>query len=248
MGCERACILVEGANDARLYPKFLKDFQTRVIVIKSGGKSNMLEALTILADNTKQAIGICDADFYHLDKNYPALENVFLTDYHDIEMTMMYFNHADNAILQMVLPETAFIGYTRWYNEKNAGNFNFKKVDVGTFFISNGKPRLDGEKYLSELNHVSKNKTMAITKKEIEEFIKLNKTEDYFNLCTGHDIIVGITLILGNNNTLEEYQKSLQDSFTIDHFMQTNLYKSMLSWQTINGFDILNTETEARNG
>jgi hypothetical protein len=249
IGSERACVLVEGKSDARLYPKFFKDFQTRVIVIKSGGKSNMFEALAILADNTKQAIGICDADFYHLDKSYPVLDNIFITDYHDIEKTMMYFNRSGDAILQMVLPETAFIGYTRWYNEKNTCNFKFKKVDVGVVFkVSNGKPKLDNEKYLSELNNVSKNKTMTITTEEIAKFIGLYKTEDYFNLCNGHDVMLGITLILGNNSTLEEYQQSLQDSFTLEFFMQTNLYKSILAWQTINGFDILKTETEALNG
>jgi hypothetical protein len=256
-GNKRVCVLVEGSNDSRLYPKFFRDVKTRVMVIKSGGKQKMLEALAILTGRTKKAIGICDADFYHLEKNYPPLSTVFFTDYHDIEMTMLNFDSVvDNAlkgcllqgtvgvILKNALQETSYMAYTRWYNEKNVCHFNFKKLDVNSLFtILDGKPKLDTVKFLLELNRVSDNKTMEITPVDIQEFMETHKTEDYFNLCNGHDVVLVIMLIAGSNIAFEEYQKKLQDSFTIECFMQTNLYKSILDWQAANGFDILNTET-----
>jgi hypothetical protein len=247
------CVLVEGSNDSRLYPKFFRDVKTRVMVIKSGGKQKMLEALEILTDRAKKAIGICDADFYHLERNYPSLNNIFFTDCHDIEMTMMNFNPVtDNAlkgyslqftvdaILKSALQEVSYMAYTRWYNEKNVCHFNFKKVDVNSvFIISDEKPKLDVVKFLSELNRVSDNKTMTITSEEIQKFVETHQTEDYFNLCNGHDVILVIMLITGSNIAFEEYQKNLQDSFTIECFMQTNLYRYILAWQTTNGFNIL---------
>jgi hypothetical protein len=223
------------------------------MVIISHGKPKMLEALEILANHTKQAVGICDADFFHLEKNYPSLNNIFFTDYHDMEMTMLNFSSVANntlkgyplqdtadAILKIVLQEVSCIAYTRWYNEKNSCHFNFKKLDANSvFMISDGKPKLDRAKFFLELNRVSVNKTMTITSGEIQKFIEIHKTEDYFNLCNGHDVIAVIILILDSNITLEEYRKFLQDSFTIEYFMQTNLYISIFAWQRDNGFNIL---------
>jgi hypothetical protein len=256
IGNKRVCVLVEGSNDSRLYPKFFRDVKTRVMVIKSSGKQKALEALKILADRTKKAIGICDADFDHLEKSYPSLNAVFFTDCHDIEMTMLNFSSVmDNAlkgcllqetagaILKTALQETSYVAYTRWYNEKNVCHFNFRKLDVKPLFtILDGKLKLDTVKFLLELNRVSNNRTMEITPEEIQKFIETHKTEDYFNLCNGHDVVLAIMLITGSNIAFEEYQKNLQDSFTIECFMQTNLYKSILDWQATNGFDILNTE------
>jgi hypothetical protein len=109
--------------------------------------------------------------------------------------------------------------------------------------ISDEKPKLDMVKFLSELNRVSGNKTVAITSEEIQKFIEAHKTEDYFNLCNGHDVILVIVLNINGDTTQEEYQKALQDSFTIEYFVQTNLYRSILAWQTTNGFNILTPES-----
>jgi hypothetical protein len=257
IGNKRVCVLVEGSSDSRLYPKFFRDVKTRVMVIKSGGKQKVLETLNILTGLTKKAIGICDADFYHLEKKYPSLNTVFFTDCHDIEMTMLNFNAVlDNAlkgcllhdttdaILKTALQEVSYMAYARWYNEKNVCHFNFKKLDINLVFkILAGKPKLDTVKFLLELNRVSNNRTMEITPADIQKFMEIHKTEDYFNLCNGHDVILVIMLIAGSNIAFEEYQKNLQDSFTIECFVQTNLYKSILEWQTSNGFTILRTET-----
>jgi hypothetical protein len=257
IGNKRVCVLVEGSSDTRLYPQFFKDVKTRIMMIRSGGKQKLLETLKILTDHTKKAIGICDADFDHLEKNYPSLNTVFFTDCHDIEMTMLNFNAViDNAlkgcllqdtadaILKTALQETSYMAYARWYNAKNVCHFNFRKLDINSLFaISDGTPKLDTVKFLLELNRVSNNRTMEITPTEIKKFMEAHKTEDYFNLCNGHDVILVIMLITGSNIAFEEYQKNLQDSFTIECFMQTNLYKSILDWQAANGFDILNTET-----
>jgi hypothetical protein len=263
IGNERVCVLVEGPKDSGFYHKFFRDVKTRVMVIKSGGKPLMLKALGILTNCTKQAIGICDADFYHLDQNYPALTNLFITDCHDIEMTMQKFNsvietivvnysprNSAENILRTALHETSYMAYVRWYNEKNACHLNFKKLDLNTaFIISDEKIKIDIIKFLSELNNVSNNKTIIVTTSDIARFIETYKTADYFNLCNGHDVIFVMALIIDNGITQEEYREKLQNSFTVEYFVQTNLYKSLLAWQTANGFNILlHAENDVNNG
>jgi hypothetical protein len=139
IGSKRVCVLVEGLDDSRIYSRFFKDVKTNVMVIKSAGKPRMTESLQILSVKTRQAIGICDADFSHLDRNYPVIGNIFLTDYHDIEMTIFSFTDVLHSIwskflsqsnaeetMQDVLQEAAYMAYIRWYNQKNNAIYGLK--------------------------------------------------------------------------------------------------------------------------
>ncbi|MDR2692281.1 MAG: DUF4435 domain-containing protein [Dysgonamonadaceae bacterium] len=124
-------VLVEGEDDRKIYPKFLDETRASVEFV-TGGKGQLTIALNALAKETKQVIGIQDADFLHIDKNYPAVTNLFYTDYHDIEMTMLSFDEVrcncfteyrmqanQNDIWKNVLQEASYIAYIRWYSEKN---------------------------------------------------------------------------------------------------------------------------------
>jgi hypothetical protein len=83
-------ILVEGPDDCRIYPKFFDESKSSIEYV-GGGKEQVLIALEELNKNTLQVLGVCDADFAHLEKKSQMITNLFLTDYHDIEMTMLSF-------------------------------------------------------------------------------------------------------------------------------------------------------------
>jgi hypothetical protein len=267
-GNERVCIFVEGSDDAKIYPQFFKDIKTRAMVIKSTGKQKMEEALRILPNKTnkaKQAIGICDADFYHLDEDYPIIANIFFTDYHDIEMTMLYFTDVfrntwskfslrDNTkeIMPDILQNAVYIAYIRWYNHKNQCNLFFRDINYTNFFkVQEGKITQDTRKLLDTLNQRSNNKTRLLVNEEIDIFIQEKQTDDLYNLCNGHDVTTLIALILeyktGNSISQEDYCSVLRESFQLNHFIQTRLYDNILSWQKTNGFDILEAEPGAVN-
>jgi hypothetical protein len=268
-GNERVCIFVEGSEDAKIYPQFFRDVKTRVMVIKSAGKPKMVEALRILPNKTnkaKQVIGICDADFYHLDKEYPALTTLFLTDYHDIEMTMLHFTDVfHNAwskfyaqdttgeIMSDILRNAAYIAYIRWYNQKHRCNVLFRGIDFTTIFkVREGKITQDTRKLIDVLNQRSNNKTRLLTEKELHVFIRENQTCDLYNLCDGHDTTALIALALGDktakNISREAYCDVLRELFQLVHFKQTRLYDKLLSWQKANGFDLLKTGSGDVNG
>jgi hypothetical protein len=238
------------------------------MIIKSAGKPKTEEALRILPNKTKrtkQVIGICDADFYHLDKDYPVLTNIFFTDYHDIEMTMLHFTDVfhkawSRFYLQDTTGETmsdivqnaAYISYIRWYNKKNQCHLLFRDIAFTNIFkVQEGKITQDTEKLIDVLNQRSNNKTRLLVNEEIEVFIRENQTDDLYNLCNGHDTTALIVLVLedktGQPVSRDDYCGVLRESFQFNHFIQTRLYDNLLSWQKTSGFDILKTESGTAN-
>jgi hypothetical protein len=255
-------ILVEGDTDHKVYSNFLKNTHTSIEPME--GKENVKIGIERLLDCKKQIIGICDADFSHLESTAPEYDNLFFTDCHDLEMTMLRFSNTRYAftdyslqdesskIIQEAISQILYISYIKWMNKKCDCHLSFDGLNVDSDEFINRKDekiQLDTIKFVDKLNLRSEGKTDTVT---IDDFIKANKTDNYFNLCNGHDttkwIVQIIRLMKKKNVSHDAFCGHLMASFQLSHFMQTNLYKSMLAWQTINGFDILKTETEALNG
>ncbi|MDR2424904.1 MAG: DUF4435 domain-containing protein [Prevotellaceae bacterium] len=253
VGNSLVLILVEGEDDCRIYPKFFKQDSTRVEFIP-GGKCQLINVLSALTAITNQVIGISDADFLHLEKNYPDVTNLFYTDYHDIEMTMLSFDPVhDNLfaeyrmldkrseIWQNIMQQSSYLAYIRWYNEKNNCQINFSGLKYGDKLteISKGKISFKNQALLQTLNIRSKDKTEELTETNINDFITDNKTADGLNLCNGHDTIALLALIVGSLVSYKELCRHLRLSFTIKEFLQTKLYLQLSDWQTRNGYNIL---------
>ncbi|WP_454988122.1 DUF4435 domain-containing protein [Capnocytophaga leadbetteri] len=244
-------ILVEGEDDCKIYPKFFDKDKTKIEYI-SGGKIALTKALEVLLKETQQVLGIQDADFLHLNKLYPQVENLFYTDYHDIEMTMLSFEDVRNNLLteyelrdkqqtiwQNVLEEASYIGYIRWYNDINNREIKFKGLKYGDMIgLNNGKIYLIKSQLLEKLNERSKNKKEDLTEKLITEFIEERTTNDSLNLCNGHDTINLFSLLLEGKASANSFAKELRLSFTNEHFRRTKLYENLQKWQTQNKFQI----------
>lgn len=246
-------ILVEGLNDCKVYPKFFEKNKTKVEFVY-GGKGQLNIALTTLANETEQVIGIYDADFLHLEKTYPNTKNLFFTDYHDIEMTMLGFEEVRNnlsseyrlsgdlqKIWDNVLNESAFIAYIRWYNEQKHCKILFDGIKFGGNLseITEGKISIKRQELLIELNNRSANKAEKLTFEDIDHFIAQYKTSDFLNLCNGHDTTALFSLLVGGQVSHTEFCRHLRLSFTIRDFSTTKLYSAIYDWQQKNGFDIL---------
>ena len=251
-GSKIVWILVEGEDDCRIYPKFFNKNSARVEFV-NGGKSQLTIALTTLTVDTKQVIGIQDADFLHLEENYPTVTNLFYTDYHDIEMTMLSFDAvltnlfteyritSSSTVWQNILEESSYIAYIRWYNERNHCKILFSGIKFGGTLsnLTDGKITIEKQELQNELNNRSSNKTEELTLKNIQEFITKNKTTDLLNLCNGHDTIALFSLIVGGQVSFVEFCRHLRLSFSLQEFSQTKLYSQLSDWQTQNGFSIL---------
>jgi len=246
-------VLVEGSDDCKIYQKFFDE--TRAIVeFVNGGKSQLQIALDTLTNETEQVIGIQDADFLHLEGVYPTVRNLFYTDCHDIEMTMLSFDNVvynlfseycmqdkKDDIWQNILQESSYVAYVRWYNEKKNCKMFFSELryGVGLTEISNNRLLLKCQDLLHALNIRSSNKTEELTSQNINNFITDNRTDDLLNLCNGHDVTALLSLTIGSQISHKEFCRHLRLSFSIQHFGQTKLYSDISDWQTKSGYAIL---------
>ena len=123
-------VIVEGADDEKIYRCFLDERKVTFYIAKNC--LYVVELLKELKTNPSfrdRLIGIKDADFDHiLGRSYPDLGNLFLTDYHDIEMTILSNSFEDflkaeyklpNAtpLIEKVAEDLKSLSYLRLYNE-----------------------------------------------------------------------------------------------------------------------------------
>jgi hypothetical protein len=252
----QAAVLVEGSDDAKIYQKFLNQNMTQIFACI--GKNDLQRALSALVTQTDRVIGIRDADFSNLEHIRPETPNLFFTDGHDIEMTILkfkevrralffeYYNkdHLDriDSVWESIFKDASFAGYIRWFNEKN----NYKITFDGLFY----KIDRDGDKeqlLIDQLNKQSPDKKKPLTKEMINDFIIACKTDDIFNLCNGHDVTA--LFVKAFNISPKQFVTALSLSFHQEQFFRTALCQDLLAWQTNHGIAILYSSCEeATNG
>jgi hypothetical protein len=245
-GVDRVCILVEGQEDYRVYGK-LFDAKSSWLEL-TGGKDSLKIILGILTKEKKQVIGIQDADFAHLENKEPEIEGLFFTDYHDIEMTMfkaegvlenIFSEHGKiydmEGIWENVMENAFYVGYIRWYNDQTASEIIFD----GIFFKYDTQNLLnEKQKIIEILNNQSKNKKQELRNDNIENFIITHKTDDYYNLCNGHDVI---KLLIKTWLQGVDVYYDLRLSYQNHHFVKTKLYRDIVLWQEKFGYSIVNS-------
>jgi hypothetical protein len=243
----QTAVLVEGPDDARIYRKFLNQNMTRIFVCI--GKGDLQKALLNILIKIRYAIGIRDADFSHLEDVKPESPNLFFTDYHDIEMTMLHFEEVrrtlfseyysdDNfdtidSVWKSIVRDASFVGYIRWFNERN----NYRIVFNGLFYKTGCAGGDTEQLLLDQLNDQSPDKTKPLVKEMINDFITTYKTDDIFNLCNGHD--VSALLVKAFNINSKQVATALRLSFQREQFIRTALYRELLAWQTEHNVTIL---------
>lgn len=251
-GCGIIWLLVEGDSDCRVYSKFVINISVSVEFVQ-GGKYQLETALKELNKITNKVLAIRDADFLHLEKTYSDFDNLFYTDYHDIEMTMLSFDSVRNNLFSEyhlpcssdlwtnILKECSFPGYIRWYNDNVDCRLNFKKLSFANL-IEYKLPEpisLDQSQLIEDINTRSSNKKNLITASIIEDFINTNKTDDYLNLCNGHDIVSILSHLAGTQVSEKELHRHLRISFRIEDFEKTKLYNQLTEWESTTGFELL---------
>jgi hypothetical protein len=253
----RVFVLLEGQDDWRIYPKFFDG--SRASLEYTGGKGQVLPSLQTLDRDGIIAIGICDADFQNLQNIAPSCPNLFFTDCHDIEMTMLKTVHIlvnalteyglqkkANVILQDAMRETEFCAFTRWYSEYNTIGLKFKGLGLASFLrpdTTGTKLVLSAADYLNAVNKRTNNLKYPVKTTDVSNFMSIHPTNDKYNLCNGHDILQYISLTIWRifkktkrNHDLTSY---IRVSYSLSDFHTTKLYASVATWQTTNHCCIL---------
>ncbi|MDR1290089.1 MAG: DUF4435 domain-containing protein [Planctomycetaceae bacterium] len=195
-------ILVEGDDDCKIYPKFFQKEKCKIEQVH-GGVGQLEIALNKLQQYADRIAGIRDADFCHLSGKHSSLKNLFYTDCHDIEMTMIQNDTVLENILyeyslqsniadikQNILNEASYVGYTKYYNDVNNCSINFEGITFGKIVTLQGDNLfLQKSSYLQNLNERSPRKTISIDENTVNQFIASNPIHDLYQLVNGHDFI-----------------------------------------------------------
>nr|VFK50361.1 MAG: Protein of unknown function (DUF4435) [Candidatus Kentron sp. TUN]VFK51530.1 MAG: Protein of unknown function (DUF4435) [Candidatus Kentron sp. TUN]VFK55992.1 MAG: Protein of unknown function (DUF4435) [Candidatus Kentron sp. TUN] len=211
-------VIVEGIPDQRLFSNLIDGNQVEVYFSYSG-LNGVLEIVSELSEETNHILGIRDADFLHLEGKTEIPENIFLTDYHDIEMMMIscdevyrgvesqhltrkkededsaghgkfVFPHKALSSRKIILNAISFMGGLRWINNTENLGLNFDDLGLGKFYDWNVHENIPVIQEDKYLNMIMQRSDSKKGRVSREEInLKRKNMSDLLNLCNGHDFL-----------------------------------------------------------
>lgn len=241
----KAIIAVEGVYDNKFYSKFTDSAVAEIHYL--GGCRKLEDVLKTFANKfpqyTKRLAGIKDADFCHMTGIHPAVSNLFFTDFHDFEMSLVsvdkikrlvgkfkFEEDEASAIFDKTVSELKYLSYIKLHNWHRAkGNrLSFKSVSLNNIWNK------DLNQVIEYTNNLQNDTTKVINKTDIDNLMANIPTPDYRQLHNGHDFLSGMALeingIKPQNANEAKLRKELSDIYTDDEFKMTALYNSISSY------------------
>ena len=241
-------VFLEGKSDIKLFRKLFNLDKCKVETIP-GGKFKLEECVGKLVKIFPHIIGIRDADFVHLGAKPYKKPNIFLTDFHDMEMTIisedevfsaLIFEHLDSAnekhsdIRNNILISIEQIGYLKWLNEEE--NLQYKFEAGFQDLISFVNLEINFKEYFNRI--LSKSPDAKITDKTIilDKMNTLkNINPDPLQLCNGHDFMKGFSQFIKQKYSVKNVNdghiaSSCRMTFTSEHYIRTELYINTKTW------------------
>ena len=244
----KAFVLLEGKSDLVFYRKFFSSSNCKLETIP-GSKLKVEQCIGELAKDSPIIIGIIDADFIHLGaKSYDKV-NVFLTDFHDMEMMLISEDEIFSALMfeytdlskdkysetrNNIMFSIEQISYLKWLNEEEDLDYNFK---FGFHeFISFENFKINFSQYFARVLNKSPNAKIKDEKIILEKMKALKDTDPHpLQLCNGHDFMKAISYYLnqvfnvkGVNH--ENVASSCRMTFSFNHYSSTELYNNTKMW------------------
>jgi hypothetical protein len=242
-------ILLEGETDIRFFRKFFNLENCKVENIP-GGNRKLEAAVSELVRIYELVIGIRDADFIHLETTPYSNKNMFLTDYHDIEMSLVsdddsistiVFEFTDiaavnhNLIREKIISTIEQISLLKWMNYNENLEIVFEKTGFQDL-LSFTNSKVDFDQYFSRLLSNSPNAKIvdiAIIKSKMDNLKALNKHP--YQLCNGHDFVKALTQFIREQKKVKNISDDLVSSilrikYTKEKFYSTKLYSSIKTW------------------
>lgn len=249
-----AFILVEGDSDIRLFRKFFNLDNCKVESVP-GGNPKVEDAVTELLNKSKLVIGIRDADFIHLNSATYTNKNVFLTDLHDIEMSLVAEDEVFSSIVFEFtnLPKAEHnntraeiisfieqISLLKWLNEQENLELHFKEVGFQDLLSFSGEG-FDFRTYFNRLIAKSLNTNVDNFEAIVEKMTNLKlRRPNVYQLCNGHDFMKAFASFLkqkGREKSVSENAISslFRTNYRQEFYQKTNLFKKTNKWsETVN--------------
>jgi len=243
-----AFVLLEGESDIRLFRKLFNLDDCKVENIP-GGKFKLEVCVEELSKVYPLIIGIRDADFIHLGNQPYSKANMFLTDFHDMEMMLISMDDVfsslifeytplakakHNEIRKKIMKSIDKIGYFKWLNENENLEYKF---DAGfQDLISFTKLEIDFIQYFARILSKSPNAKLTDISVALGKIQSQEETyPNYLQLTNGHDFMKALSkfvIITGDGRIIgdENISSSLRMAFTFEHYKRTKLYTETKAW------------------
>jgi hypothetical protein len=250
-------ILLEGKSDVRLFRKLFNLTYCKVENIP-GGKVKLEQCVNELTSVNSLTIGIRDADFANIQNSSELKKNIFLTDFHDMEMSLIAEDEVFSSLLfeytsleenqhffirEVILTSIQKIGYLKFINETENLEFTFSPGFQDLLLFPNAD--IDFQQYFARV--IAKSPSAKVTDiNRILEKIEILKQRniDSYQINNGHDFLKAMSKYIkdiGENALGEEsICSALRMTFTIGHFKKTKLFNNIKSWADQNGKTIYN--------
>lgn len=257
-------LLVEGDSDLRLYNKFIKKNECKVIPAYGyegkGAKDIVFEV--IHRTRVKGVLGIVDSDFSKIDGELCKEPNIVETDTHDIETLIInssaleqifdafvdkskleqFEKETGENITEILLTNAQYIGLFVYYSNKNNLYLNFNGIEFSRFIdIKSLSINLE---VLIDVVFAKSGKTLRNKEKLLYDLKKMgNNNYDKWHLCRGHDLVeilyIGIKNIFGSHKAKfikdpKDLETDLIFAYDSISFAKTNMYRSIRQWELIN--------------
>ena len=245
-------VVVEAEEDVAVYEKFMQPESTVVRTSESEtGRKGYANVETIVREVKEEEprahiMGIRDADYSRFEADYTVPENIFLTDRRDLEMMLLEAESVkqtlrawaptyDDAFTKCV-PICRFFGYLRIYNNVADLSVTFHEHLRITKFWVYKQQALESnweQKSTTQFVELSENKCTAVDVKAFISTRSLEK-ENFYNVCRGHDLLklLSLNLIDVQTYSVKAIMAKMIEAYSLDDFKSTQLYSSILAWQT----------------
>jgi len=264
-GDPRAVLIVEGSTDSRVFEDFMNPMKCRVVFSSSREKAvQILDELE--KENFEGVIAIIDKESDNLVKFRWEKSNLIYTDSHDTE-TMILTSDAFKKFLnefgllnkgkqekieelvertrELLINASICIGYLRWYSVPQGQNLQLKCNSIDFEIIVNKKNHtIQFNDVIKEVGKISlgcKVKDFSKIKTEIETHITKH-TFDPWDVCSGHDMVAILTILLKNglgNKRCDGISRdciggALRLSYNYSHFQRTRVFHLMKEYERNN--------------
>lgn len=254
-----AVLLLEGASDAKALGKFLDKNKCEIEICFC--KKSVLDALDLLEDEGfPGVIAIVDADFDRITNTRHKLENLCLTDAHDLDLTIFmtaalqsYLDeHADPELIEknfqnnllsvrgLIMEKCTPLACGRLASERRNLRIYFKNLEHEAY-VNQQNLAINVDRLAGDL--IARSQTTC-TVDAFLRFIDAETAQQHepSQLLNGHDVaaVLGIAMreVIGTRRNVHtwgsELEAALRLAFNWEHFKSTSIYSWLKSWDDNN--------------
>lgn len=241
--------LVEGWEDTLVYEKFFNSSNTWVK--DCGGCANAIGINTCIKKvmAKQKSFVILDSDFRWFYGRNTKRANVFFTDTHDMETSVLFNSRCFQSLIQKlkclnvthndIVKDLRLLSYMRWYNMDSKMCYTDKNLDI----VNMSRAKITDYAHLITHFEPSSGSTKQWLKRCFNHFVRKHPRAKSEHLLNGHDYVARFChyarmrdkLMLGEEDVL------LGIAMVCDHiwFNGTTLGQQLRDWQTVNKVNVL---------